>query len=59
MFDDPHPNMHVAQACIQIADFIKGLDRHHKVMLSVGGLSLRFDHENTTFFGKDEILVKL
>ena len=34
--------------CTQIADFIKGLNRQHKVMLLVGGLSLPFDHETTT-----------
>ena len=33
---------------IQIANFIKGLNRQHKIMLSVGGLSLPFDHETTT-----------
>ena len=32
----------------QIADFIKGLNRQHKIMLLVGGLSLPFDHETTT-----------
>ena len=33
---------------IQIANFIKGLNCQHKTMLSVGGLSLPFDHETTT-----------
>ena len=33
---------------IQIADFIKGLNRQHKIMLLVSGLSLLFDHEITT-----------
>ena len=32
----------------QIVDFIKGLNRLHKVMLLVGGLSLPFDYETTT-----------
>ena len=34
----------------QIADFIKGLNRQHKIMSLVGGLSLSFDHETTTLF---------
>ena len=33
---------------IQIANFIKGLNRQHKIMLLVGGLSLPFDHEIIT-----------
>ena len=33
---------------IEIDDFIKGLNRQHKIMLLVGGLSLPFDHETTT-----------
>ena len=33
---------------IQIANFIKVLNRQHKIMLLVGGLSLPFDHETTT-----------
>ena len=33
---------------IQIADFIKRLNRQRKIMLLVGGLSLPFDHETTT-----------
>ena len=33
---------------IQIANFIKGLNRQRKIMLLVGGLSLPFDHEITT-----------
>ena len=32
----------------QIADFIKGLNPQHKIMLSAGGLSLPFNHETTT-----------
>ena len=35
---------------IQIANFIKGLNRQHKIMLLVGGFSLLFDHETTTLF---------
>ena len=31
-----------------IADFIKGLNRQHKIMILLGGLSLPFDHETTT-----------
>ena len=33
---------------IQIADFIKGLNRQHIIMLLVGGLPLLFDDETTT-----------
>ena len=33
---------------IHIANFIKGLNRQHKIMLLVGGLSLPSDHETTT-----------
>ena len=33
---------------IQIANFIKGLNRQHKIMLLVDGLSLPFDHKTTT-----------
>ena len=33
---------------IQIANFIKGLNRQHKIMLVVCGLSLPFDHGTTT-----------
>ena len=32
---------------IQVVNFIKGLNRQHKIMLLVGGLSLPFDHETT------------
>ena len=37
---------------IQIANFIKGLNRQHKIMLLVGGLSLPFDHETTKLIKK-------
>ena len=33
---------------IQIANFIKGLIRQHKIMFLVGGLSLPFDRDGTT-----------
>ena len=33
---------------IQIANFIKVLNRQHKIMLLAGVLSLPFDHETTT-----------
>ena len=33
---------------IQSANSISGLNRQHKIMLLVGGLSLPFDHETTT-----------
>ena len=33
---------------IQIANFIKNLNRQNKVMLLVGGLSLPFDNQTTT-----------
>ena len=33
---------------IQIANFNKGLNRQHKIMLLIGGLPLPFDHETTT-----------
>ena len=33
---------------IEIDDFVKGLNRQHKIMLLVGRLSLPFDHETTT-----------
>ena len=37
---------------IQIANFIKKLDRQHTVMLLVGGLSLPFDNETVTLIKK-------
>ena len=37
---------------IQIANFIKNLNRQNKVMLSVGGLSLPFDNQTTTLVKK-------
>ena len=33
---------------IQIANFIKGLNRQHKIMLLVGGFSLPLDHDHET-----------
>ena len=33
---------------IQIANFIKGLNRQHKLILLVGGLSPPFDHKTIT-----------
>ena len=32
----------------QIADFMEGLNRQHRIMLLVGGLSLPFNHKTTT-----------
>ena len=47
---------------IQIANFIKRLNRQHKIMLLVGGLSLPFDHETTIlvkrFVSQPQLLVK-
>ena len=37
---------------IQIANFIKNINRQNKVMLLVGGLSLPFDNQTTTLVKK-------